>query len=136
LDTLAGGPGLRRGRRHPERVEFGETLDFWRVVGIDRDRSLSLLAEMKLPGTATLNFALSPHGQPARTTLTMTARFRPKGILGILYWYSVLPLHSIVFGGMLRGIRRAAESESRTRTGAPEPEDADAVSARARADGE
>ena len=58
MDTLVGGPGLRRGRRDSERVEFGEALDFWRVVGIDRDRSLSLLAEMKLPGTAMLNFDL------------------------------------------------------------------------------
>jgi len=116
MDTVAGGPGLRRGRRHPERVEFGETLDFWRVIGIDRDRALTLLAEMKLPGVASLEFQLGPHGNTAdpeatarSTTLTMTARFRPKGILGILYWYSVLPLHNIVFGGMLKGIKRTAE---------------------------
>ena len=120
MDTLVGGPGLRRGRRHPERVEFGETLDFWRVIGVEEGKSLALLAEMKLPGTATLNFEMRPvggeragdgvgAGAEARTELTMTARFRPKGVLGILYWYSVLPLHNIVFGGMLRGIGRAAE---------------------------
>lgn len=109
MDTLVGGPGLRRGRRDSERVEFGETLDFWRVVGIDRDRSLSLLAEMKLPGVAMLDFSLHSDGEIARTRLTMTARYRPRGLLGILYWYSVVPLHHIVFGGMLKGIRKAAE---------------------------
>jgi len=110
MDTLVGGPGLRRGRRDSDEVEFGEALDFWRVIGVERGRSLALLAEMKLPGTATLNFDIAdaPSG---KTALTMTARFRPRGILGLLYWYSVLPLHNIVFGGMLRGIRRAAESE-------------------------
>ena len=110
MDTLVGGPGLRRGRRDADRVEFGEALDFWRVVGIDRDRSLSLLAEMKLPGKAMLNFELEPEKDGRRTRLTMTARFRPKGLLGILYWYAVLPLHNIVFGGMLRGIRNTAEA--------------------------
>ena len=109
MDTLVGGPGLRRGRRHSERVEFGEALDFWRVVGIDRDRSLSLLAEMKLPGVAMLNFDLV-EGNRDQTKLTMTARYRPKGLIGILYWYAVVPLHNIVFGGMLKGIRKTAET--------------------------
>ncbi|MFN0132279.1 MAG: SDR family oxidoreductase [Phycisphaerales bacterium] len=109
MDTLVGGPGLRRGRRDPDRVEFGETLDFWRVVGLERGRTLSLLAEMKLPGVALLNFSMTPAASSGCTSLTMTARFRPKGILGILYWYSVLPLHNLVFGGMLRGIKREAE---------------------------
>ncbi len=109
MDTALGGPGLRRGRRHPERVEFGESLDFWRVIGIDRNKFLLLLAEMRLPGQATLRFSLDEREGNA-TRLTMTAKFRPKGILGILYWYSVLPLHNFVFGGMLKGIRRAAES--------------------------
>jgi uncharacterized protein YbjT (DUF2867 family) len=112
MDKLVGGPGLRRGRRNAEQVEFGEALDFWRVVGIERNRSLSLLAEMKLPGAAMLNFELEPEDEE-RITLTMTAKFRPKGLLGILYWYSVLPLHDIVFGGMLRGIRTVAESSRR-----------------------
>ncbi|MBU3729241.1 MAG: SDR family oxidoreductase, partial [Phycisphaerales bacterium] len=120
MDTLAGGPGLRRGRRHPDRVEFGETLDFWRVIGVEHGRSLTLLAEMKLPGTATLQFDIAPAGAGHATTLTMTARFRPRGILGILYWYSVLPLHNIVFGGMLRGIKRAAEA-ARTSSAAALP---------------
>ena len=110
LDTLAGGPGLRRGRRDSDQIQFGETLDFWRVIGIETDRSLSLLAEMKLPGVANLHFQLQPDAE--NTKLTMRARFRPKGMLGLAYWYSVLPLHHLVFSGMLRGIRRAAEQAS------------------------
>ena len=110
MDTLVGGPGLRRGKRHPDKVEFGEALDFWRVVGLDRNRSLSLLAEMRLPGQAMLNFDLASAGPGEPTDLTMMARFRPKGLIGILYWYSVVPLHDIVFGGMLNGIRRTAEA--------------------------
>ncbi len=117
MDKLVGGPGLRRGRRHTEEIEFGEALDFWRVVGIQRGRSLLLHAEMKLPGTAQLEFKLTPLTN-VTTKLTMTARFRPLGLLGILYWYAVLPLHSIVFGGMLRGIRRAAEGKHRAASGA------------------
>ena len=113
MDTLVGGPGLRRGRRNSERVEFGEALDFWRVVGLDRDRSMSLLAEMKLPGTAMLKFELEPEADGRRTKLTMTAKFRPKGLFGILYWYAVVPLHDVVFGGMLKGIRKLAEATFR-----------------------
>ncbi len=116
MDTLVGGPGLRRGRRHSERVEFGEALDFWRVVGIDHDRSLSLLAEMKLPGVAMLTFDLAAEAESDRTKLTMTARYWPKGLIGILYWYTVVPLHNIVFGGMLRGIRKAAEASHLSKT--------------------
>ncbi len=110
IDTVVGGPGLRRGRRHPDRVEFGETLDFWRVIEVDQDRRLMLLAEMKLPGVATLEFTVEPRGGTTGVDLTMTARFRPKGVLGLAYWYSVLPLHNFVFGGMLKGIKRVAES--------------------------
>ncbi len=110
MDKLMGGPGLRRGRRDPHTIEFGETLDFWRVTDIERPTRLALLAEMKLPGVAELSFAINPtEHDPATQRLTMTARFRPKGLLGLAYWYSVLPFHHIVFAGMLRGIKRSAE---------------------------
>lgn len=111
MDQAVGGPGLKRGRRHPEEVRYGEVLDFWRVVGIERDRLLALRAEMKLPGEAMLTFRIRPDRQrpEERCSLTMSARFRPKGLLGILYWYCVLPAHNIVFKGMLGGIRRTAE---------------------------
>lgn len=122
MDTLVGGPGLRRGKRHPDKVEFGEALDFWRVVGLERNRSLSLLAEMKLPGQAMLNFDLASAGPEQPTDLTMTARFRPKGLVGIMYWYTVVPLHNFVFGGMLKGIRQAAEAKNRVEaSGHPQP---------------
>lgn len=120
MDKLIGGPGLKRGRRHPERVRYGEALDFWRVVGIEPDRRLALRAEMKLPGIAMLTFTIKPKDDdPSRCDFTMSARFMPKGLLGILYWYSVLPFHHIVFNGMLGGIKRAAieyESEQESAT--------------------
>jgi hypothetical protein len=84
-------------------------------VGVERGKSLLLHAEMKLPGTAQLEFRMDPIERDSTTRLTMTARFRPKGLLGILYWYAVVPLHNIVFGGMLKGIKRAAESTDDSR---------------------
>jgi uncharacterized protein YbjT (DUF2867 family)/uncharacterized protein YndB with AHSA1/START domain len=106
LDHLVGGPGLRRGRRNPEEVSYGEALDFWRVTGLERDRRLSLRAEMKLPGEALLEFTIEPRDEGSR--LVQTARFLPRGLLGLAYWYAVLPLHGIVFRGMIDGIRRAS----------------------------
>lgn len=113
MDRLAGGPGLRRGRRSSDELRLGDALDFWRVTAIDPPHRLDLTAEMKLPGVATLGFEVDPAPAPAPTAgtrLIMTARFRPRGLLGIAYWYSVLPLHGIVFRGMLKGIVRAAGS--------------------------
>jgi uncharacterized protein YbjT (DUF2867 family)/uncharacterized protein YndB with AHSA1/START domain len=106
IDRLVGGPGLRRGRRDPEEVGYGEALDFWRVTAIDRNRRLALRAEMKLPGEALLEFAMEPVA--GGTRLTQTARFLPRGLAGLAYWYAVLPLHAVVFKGMLEGVRRAA----------------------------
>jgi uncharacterized protein YbjT (DUF2867 family) len=105
IDRLVGGPGLRRGRRDPENVGYGEALDFWRVTGIQRDSLLSLRAEMRLPGEALLEFRITPQGE-RQCLLEQEARFLPRGLFGLLYWYAVLPLHGIVFRGMLRGIRR------------------------------
>ncbi len=110
LDRLVGGPGLRRGRRDPQLLAYGEALDFWRVTRVEPDRRIELHAEMKLPGVATLTFEIEPDAaHPGGTLMHQTARFRPRGLAGLLYWYSVLPLHGIVFRGMLAGIRRAAE---------------------------
>lgn len=111
MDRLIGGPGLRRGRRESEHVRYGDALDFWRVTGIDPDRRLELRAEMKLPGEATLEFFIEPSERgPEWSRLTQTARFLPRGLGGLLYWFSVLPFHGIVFRGMLGGIRKAAEA--------------------------
>jgi len=109
LDRLVGGPGLRRGRRDPEHVAYGDALDFWRVTNAQPSRCLELRAEMKLPGEATLSFDIESQGPEPPIRLVQTARFKPKGLLGLVYWYCVLPLHGFVFRGMLRGIRRAAE---------------------------
>lgn len=107
IDVMFGGPGLRRGRRDPETVSYGEALDFWRVVGLDRNRRLALRAEMKLPGEAMLEFCIEDP-QVDQCTLRQLALFEPRGLLGLLYWYSVVPLHFVVFRGMLRGIEREA----------------------------
>jgi hypothetical protein len=110
LDRLVGGPGLRRGRRHPGRLAYGDVVDFWRVCALAPPRTVALRAEMRLPGDAVLEFAVEPADAPGRARLVQTARFRPRGLLGLAYWYAVMPLHGIVFGRMLAGIRRAAEA--------------------------
>ncbi len=117
MDRLVGGPGLRRGRRHPETVSYGDALDFWRVRHVEQDRRLDLRAEMKLPGEALLSFEIEDHGDHSR--LIQTARFMPRGLLGLLYWWAVVPLHHVVFEGMLGGICRAAlvEAEGPTAAG-------------------
>lgn len=121
MDRLVGGPGLRRGRRDPEHIAYGDALDFWRVTDVKPDRRLILRAEMKLPGEGTLEFELEPRGsENTRTLLRQTARFQPRGLLGLAYWSAVLPFHHIVFNGMLRGIEqrvyrvREAELDSLT----------------------
>ncbi|NWF50759.1 MAG: SDR family oxidoreductase [Ignavibacteriaceae bacterium] len=103
LDKLSGGVGLRRGRTNQTEIMSGDTLDFWRVLAADKDKKrLLLYAEMKLPGEAWLEFRIDDvNGKPF---LIQTATFRPKGLLGRIYWYSVLPLHFFVFNGMLKNI--------------------------------
>ncbi|MFT4526276.1 MAG: hypothetical protein ACI9FU_001286 [Granulosicoccus sp.] len=102
-DKLFGGVGLRRGRRSPTELTGGDPVDFWRVLVADKANSrLLLYAEMKLPGEAWLEFKLEHRG--SETKLIQTATFRPKGLLGRLYWYAVLPFHFFVFEGMMRNI--------------------------------
>ena len=103
MDKLFGGVGLRRGRRSPTDIVAGEAIDFWRVLLADKEEGrLLIYAEMKLPGEAWLEFKIQKDGD--KTYLRQTATFRPKGLLGRLYWYSVLPFHFFVFEGMLRNI--------------------------------
>lgn len=108
FDRLIGGVGLRRGRRHPTDLRIGDTLDFWRVVGFERGERLTLLAEMKVPGAAVLEFTVTPEG-PEHSSLTMEARFHPNGIWGLLYWYSLVPFHNFIFRRMPRNIIGVAE---------------------------
>jgi uncharacterized protein YbjT (DUF2867 family) len=108
LDVLLGGVGMRRGRRHPEWLSVGEPLDWWRVEALIPDRQLRLVAEMKLPGRAWLQFEVD--GDACGSTIRQTAIFDPVGLPGLIYWYALYPLHQLVFAGMLRGIVKVAET--------------------------
>jgi len=100
IDKLFGGVGLRRGRKNQNEISPGEALDFWRVLIADKkEKRLLLFAEMKLPGEAWLEFRID-----SKNVLHQTATFRPLGLWGRLYWYSVLPLHGFIFRGMIRNI--------------------------------
>ena len=109
IDLLVGGAGMRRGRRHPQDLAVGDTVDFWRVDTYEPGRRLRLVAEMKLPGRAWLAFEIEPDGDC--TVIRQTAVFDPTGLFGLLYWYAVYPLHTRVFGGMLRGVAARAASD-------------------------
>ena len=107
LDRLCGGVGLCRGRRSSTELYPGDAIDFWRVISVQKDDYLMLVAEMKLPGEAILSFHLKPL-ENGRTELQQIACFLPRGLFGILYWYAVLPFHYYVFNGMLRGVAEAS----------------------------
>ena len=99
MDKLAGGVGLRRGRKNANQIYAGESLDFWRVIYANRaEKRLLLYAEMKLPGEAWLEFKIKDN------VLIQTATFRPHGLWGRIYWYSVFPLHGFIFNGMIKKI--------------------------------
>jgi uncharacterized protein YbjT (DUF2867 family) len=100
IDQLVGGVGMRRGRKSDTEIVSGDALDFWRVLLADKEKNrLLLYAEMKLPGEAWLEFRIDKNN-----ILTQTATFRPLGLLGRLYWYSVLPFHELIFNGMINKI--------------------------------
>ncbi len=110
LDRMVGGVGLRRGRRDPISVRTGDALDFWRVEDVQPGRALRLRAEMKVPGRAWLKFEAIPEANGG-TLLTQTAYFAPKGLFGLLYWYVLYPLHSLIFRGMIDKIAAFSESK-------------------------
>jgi hypothetical protein len=100
LDKLLGGVGTRRGRKNPVEIGTGDALDFWRVLLANKqEKRLLLYAEMKLPGEAWLEFRIDDDN-----VLHQTATFRPHGLAGRLYWYSLLPFHVFIFKGMIRNI--------------------------------
>ena len=111
MDRLVGGVGMRRGRRHPRELRVGDPLDFWRVEALEPDHLLRLRAEMKLPGQAWLQFEVLP--DPEGTRVEQTAFFEPRGLLGYLYWYSVLPFHRFVFPGLIGAVKARAERAGR-----------------------
>lgn len=107
LDLMAGGVGMRRGRRHPVDVRVGDVIDWWRVERFEPGQFLLLHAEMKLPGRAWLEFTVE--NQNSHPTIVQRAIFDPVGLMGLAYWYGIYPLHALVFHGMLRNIARAAD---------------------------
>lgn len=107
LDSLIGGVGMRRGRLYPHQLSVGDPLDFWRVEALVPGTLLRLRAEMLLPGDAWLQWQIEPDGTGA--TITQTARFHPRGLLGRLYWIAVAPFHRFIFPGLLAGICADAE---------------------------
>ncbi len=105
FDKLLGGPGSSRGRRDPENIAVGDALDFWRVLDAQPERRLLLLAEMKVPGTATLELRISP--AESGSELMLLSTFQPRGLLGVAYWWAMYPAHAPLFKGMLTNIARA-----------------------------
>ena len=106
LDWLAGGPGFRRVRRHPEELRVGDAVDSWRVIAMQPNERLTLLMEMKAPGAGVLEFVISDEGNHRK--ITVTAYFHPAGVWGLLYWYALIPAHAFIFRGMSRAIARRA----------------------------
>ncbi len=110
LDRLLGGPGLRRGRRHPVDLRPGESLDFWRVTNVEPGCELVLQAQMRVPGRAWLGWRIEDADEPGRHLLRQTAYFAPRGLWGRAYWYAMYPFHVVIFAGMARAIVRHAET--------------------------
>src|SRR5512135_126797 len=107
VDRLFGGVGMRRGRRDPEDLRVGDTLDFWRVEMVEPGKLIRLRAEMRVPGRAWLEFEARTELR-GQTLLLQTAFFEPKGLLGLLYWYALYPVHSLIFSGLIRHIAHEA----------------------------
>ena len=112
MDKLFGGVGLRRGRTHPTHLDNGDALDFWRVLLANKsEKRLLLFAEMRLPGEAWLEFRIDE-----KNILHQIATFRPKGIFGRLYWYSLVPFHYFIFAGMIKNIAKTKKTEEIKKT--------------------
>ena len=113
LDRLVGGVGMRRGRRHPLELRRGEALDFWRVEAVEPDQLLRLRAEMRLPGQGWLQFEANDRAD-GQTDLIQTAYFAPKGLSGLLYWYSIYPLHGLIFSRMIEFVAHRAGQQAQS----------------------
>jgi len=111
FDRLIGGPGLRRGRRHPRELAVGEAVDFWRVEALEEPTLLRLRAEMKTPGRAWLQYEVrADPADDACCELVQSALFAPRGLGGALYWYLLYPLHRLIFTGMVDQIVKRVEA--------------------------
>ncbi len=122
IDRLLGGVGMRRGRRHPVDLRVDDPLDFWRVAAVEPGSSLTLVAEMKLPGSAVLELSVEPDGSGAIASLQ--AHFHPAGSWGLVYWYALWPVHMLMFRRLAEtiagGVKRRA-GEDRGHRGARRP---------------
>ena len=108
VDTWIGGAGMSRGRRDPESCVTGDAIDGWTVDAYEPDKRLRLAADLKLPGRGWLEFEVTPLDEGRRSLIRQTATFDPRGLLGYLYWYAMLPVHNLMFAGMLARIARRA----------------------------
>ncbi len=106
MDKLVGGPGVRRGRRHPEDIRVGDHLDFWRVLAVQPGKRLLLMAEMKVPGQALLEFTITERDKGL--DLSLAPKFLPRGVAGLAYWALFFPAHTFLFRNMLKNLAKAA----------------------------
>jgi uncharacterized protein YbjT (DUF2867 family) len=111
IDWLIGGPSYRRRRRHPTELRVGDVVDSWRVIALEPGRRLTLLMEMKAPGAGVLEFVVKPGPAGASSSVSATAYWHPAGVLGLVYWYSLVPAHLFLFKGLTRAIQRLALQE-------------------------
>jgi uncharacterized protein YbjT (DUF2867 family) len=118
LDRLAGGTGMSRGRRDPHALALGDAVDFWRVVALEPGRRLTLLAEMRLPGSAALGFEVVPL-DTGHCRVIVTAYFHPAGAPGLLYWHALIPAHLMIFPGLAQAIATRAEGREAASPRAP-----------------
>jgi len=112
LDWIVGGPGLSYGRRDPDELRVGDTVDSWRVIAMQPQRRLTLFFGMRAPGSGVLEFELVPEGDSTR--IRVTAYWHPAGVWGLLYWYALVPAHLFLFAGLTRAIARRAEALARS----------------------
>ncbi len=108
MDWLVGGPSFRRRRRHPKEFRVGDVVDSWRVIALEEGRRLTMLMEMKAPGSGVLEYNVRDEGYERR--VSVNAYFHPAGVWGLLYWYVTLPFHSFLFRGTVRAIASRAEA--------------------------
>lgn len=112
LDRAVGGPGMRRGRRHPSEVRVGDTIDWWRVVAVEPGRRMTLLAEMRVPGAAVLELEATPR-EGGGSRIEAAAYFHPAGLWGLLYWIVLAPVHGAIFRALAGGLARRADEQAR-----------------------
>ena len=120
LDKLIGGVGMRRGRRHPDDLRVGDALDFFRVEAYEPPSLLRLRAEMKVPGSAWLEWRLTDDGA-GKAVLRQLARFHPRGVTGRAYWWVLLPIHKVIWKRLAERLVAAAEAATPTFTEAETP---------------